>query len=89
MVTPEEIRHVARLAKLDLSAPEAERLTNELGRILEYAQALRELDADEARQDFTHVAPLPVPVRPDEPRAGLPRAEVLALAPDADAAATR
>ena len=43
-ITSEEIRHVAILARLDLTPDEQERLTGQLGRILEYMDKLNELD---------------------------------------------
>jgi aspartyl-tRNA(Asn)/glutamyl-tRNA(Gln) amidotransferase subunit C len=85
MVDRETVRHVAKLAKLRLSPEEEERLVGELGEILEYVEQLAEADArsGEARE-LTHVAPVPAPLRPDEPRPGLPRDQVLALAPASD-----
>lgn len=83
MVNPEQVRHVARLAKLRLSPEEEERLIGQLGGILEYVEQLGEDDGADA-EAATHVAPMPAPLRPDEPRPGLPREEVLALAPSAD-----
>ena len=43
-ITSEEVRHVAILARLDLTPDEQERLTGQLGRILEYMDKLGELD---------------------------------------------
>ena len=55
MVTPEEVLHVARLAKLRLSPEEIERFSGQLGRILVYVELLGELD-DEEIDEMTHVA---------------------------------
>ena len=82
MVSREEILHLARLAKLELSPVEEERLTAQLGRILDYVAQLREVD--EKADELTHVAVVAAPARGDEPRPGLPRGEVLALAPKSD-----
>ena len=82
MVTREEILHLARLAKLELSPVEEERLAAQLGRILDYVVQLREVD--EQADELTHVAVVEAPPRGDEPRPGLPRGEVLALAPKSD-----
>ena len=43
-ITSEEVRHVANLARLDLTPDEQERLTGQLDRILEYMDKLGELD---------------------------------------------
>lgn len=85
MISREEIRRVARLAKLTLSAAEEERLAPQLAQILEYVELLRGLDAEPLPADATDL-PLRDPFsRGDEPRPGLARADVLALAPAADA----
>lgn len=82
MVDREQVRHVAKLAKLRLSPEEAERLIGQLGKILDYVEQLGEERPDAV--EMTHVAPVPSRTRPDEPRPGLPRDEVLALAPASD-----
>lgn len=43
-IGPDEIRHVAQLAQLSLSAEEATAMTTEIGRILEYVHELDSLD---------------------------------------------
>jgi aspartyl-tRNA(Asn)/glutamyl-tRNA(Gln) amidotransferase subunit C len=43
-VTPEEVRHIATLARLKLSDAEIERFTRELGDIIGYVEKLREVD---------------------------------------------
>lgn len=76
----EDVAHVAALARLALSEEELDRFTGQLARVLDHA-------ADVAALDLTGVAPTahPFPVanvlRPDEPRPGLDRHEVLAQAP--------
>lgn len=84
MVTREEVLHVARLAKLALAPAEVEKFSRQLATILEYVDTLRELDGVEA-DELTHAAVVPTPLRADEPRPSLPRPEILALAPRADA----
>lgn len=46
--TPEGVAHVARLARIDLSAGEAAEFAADLARVLEAAQALEALDRDAA-----------------------------------------
>lgn len=43
-VDRDEVTRIAELAKLDLDAAEADRLTQEMNRILDYAERLRGLD---------------------------------------------
>jgi aspartyl-tRNA(Asn)/glutamyl-tRNA(Gln) amidotransferase subunit C len=69
MVSREQVRHVAKLAKLRLSPGEEERLIAQLGGILEYVEQLAEAVAQGPAPELTHVAPVSVPLRPDEPRA--------------------
>lgn len=83
MVTREEVLHVAKLAKLELAPKDVDRFVNQLGTILDYVDQLRELDQESA-EEMTHVAVVDAPLRPDVPSPSLPRAEVLALAPQTD-----
>ena len=43
-ITPEEVAHIAQLARLSLSPEEAVGMQQDLGRILEYVEMLQELD---------------------------------------------
>jgi aspartyl-tRNA(Asn)/glutamyl-tRNA(Gln) amidotransferase subunit C len=43
-ITADEVRTIARLAHLDFSPEETDRLTRELARILEYIKQLQEVD---------------------------------------------
>jgi aspartyl-tRNA(Asn)/glutamyl-tRNA(Gln) amidotransferase subunit C len=82
MITREQVLHVARLAKLELTPEEEERFSAQLGQILAYVDQLREIE-DEG-DELAHVIPVEKDLRSDEPRKCLPRPEVLALAPAAD-----
>jgi aspartyl-tRNA(Asn)/glutamyl-tRNA(Gln) amidotransferase subunit C len=79
----EDVVHVARLARLSLSEDEVERFTAQLQTVLDHA-------ADVAALDLGHLEPSshPIPVenalRPDVPRPGLARDEVLAMAPSVE-----
>jgi aspartyl-tRNA(Asn)/glutamyl-tRNA(Gln) amidotransferase subunit C len=76
----DDVVHVARLARLELSDEEIDRFTAQLRTVLEHA-------ADVAALDLSHLPPSSHPIvlenvlRPDEPRPGLDRDEVLAGAP--------
>jgi aspartyl-tRNA(Asn)/glutamyl-tRNA(Gln) amidotransferase subunit C len=52
-ITLEEVRRVARLARLALTPTEEERLTEELDKILRYVEKLNELDTSQV-EPFTH-----------------------------------
>ena len=43
-LTREDVKHVATLARLELTAEEEERLTLQLGKILDYIEKLNQLD---------------------------------------------
>jgi aspartyl-tRNA(Asn)/glutamyl-tRNA(Gln) amidotransferase subunit C len=79
----DDVAHVARLARLDLTDEELDRFTGQLAQVLAHA-------ADVASLDLSGVAPTahPLPVvnvlRPDEARPCLERAEVLAAAPEVE-----
>lgn len=83
-ITPDDVAHVARLARLALSAEEQERMARQLGRILEYVDQLRSLDLRDA-EPLTHpLADLINVFRDDEVVPGLDRETALANAPDRD-----
>ncbi len=77
-----DVDHVARLARLDLTEEERERLRTQLGVILEAAERVREVAADDV-PPTAH----PVPQRnvfrdDDEPWESLPQDRALAGAPE-------
>jgi len=79
-ITREEAEHVATLARLQLSDDELDRLTGELGEIIEHVSELAALDLDGV-EPTAHPLPLVNVLRSDEVRPSLDRAEVLAQAP--------
>lgn len=78
-VTPEEVRHVARLAHLALSDAEISQFQGELSRILEYIEQLQALDTASV-EPTSHVLPLKNVLRDDVVRPSLPPETVVALA---------
>ena len=80
-ITREEVLHVAKLARLDLSEEEVERLTQELGAILEAVGKVSELDLDDV-PPTSHPLELVNDWREDEPRPSLGLDEVFANAPE-------
>ncbi|WP_324669813.1 Asp-tRNA(Asn)/Glu-tRNA(Gln) amidotransferase subunit GatC [Geochorda subterranea] len=83
-ITPDEVRHVARLARLELSEEEVARFTRQLGEILQAARRLQELDTEGVDPTF-YPLPLRNVFRPDEVRPSLPRERVLQNAPEVEA----
>ena len=80
VITADEVRRIARLAHLDVSADDVERLTRELGDILAYVKQLEELDL-EGVPPTAHVQLDRLGLRADEPEASLPREVALREAP--------
>jgi aspartyl-tRNA(Asn)/glutamyl-tRNA(Gln) amidotransferase subunit C len=80
-ISLEQVEHVANLARLALDEKEKEQLTQQLNKILEYANQLQELDVDDV-PPTSHVLPLKNVLREDEARTWLTNEEALANAPD-------
>lgn len=76
-----DIEHVARLARLSLSEEELARFREQLGVILEHAERVREVAAEDV-PPTAHPVPTSNVFRPDEPRPGLDLEEALSNAPD-------
>ena len=80
MIDREQVLHVARLARLELSEPEVERMSAELSRVLEHIERIGELDLDGV-PPTSHVVEVSGALRADVPRPCLPREVALANAP--------
>ena len=76
-----DIEHVARLARLELTSQEKERLKEQLGLILDHAAKVGEVATADVPPTAYAIARANV-FRPDEPRQSLPREEALANAPE-------
>lgn len=83
-LTRAQVSHIAELAKLELTDPELERMTQQLSAILEYAERLNQLDTD-AIAPTASVIPNQNVMRPDVVTPSLTREQVLQNAPDTDA----
>jgi aspartyl-tRNA(Asn)/glutamyl-tRNA(Gln) amidotransferase subunit C len=81
MIDREQVLHVARLARLELSNEEVTKISGELSNILEHIEKISALDLDGV-PPTSHVVDVPNALRPDVPRPCLPREVVLAQAPD-------
>ena len=81
MIDREQVLHVARLARLRLTAEEAEQVQAELSSILKHVDKLAEIDI-EGVEPTSHVVPLENVLRDDVPRPSLDREVALEMAPD-------
>ena len=79
-ITREEVLHVAKLARLELTDDEVERLTDQLGAILEAVSKVSELDLADV-PPTSHPLELVNALAPDELRESLSLDEVFANAP--------
>jgi len=82
-ISPEEVRHVADLARLELPEDRLELFTSQLNHILVYMDKLNELDTS-GIQPTTHVVDMQNAFREDEVRESLPMEKALANAPQED-----
>ena len=80
MITREDVLHVAKLARLELSDEEVERMREQLSAILEAVGKVSELDL-EGVEPTAHPLDLVNVFAEDEPRPSLAREEALANAP--------
>jgi aspartyl-tRNA(Asn)/glutamyl-tRNA(Gln) amidotransferase subunit C len=76
-----DIDHVARLARLELTADETARLREQLGAILEHAAKVGEVAADDV-PPTAYAIPRSNVLRPDDARDPLSVEDVLANAPE-------
>lgn len=76
-----DVEHVAKLARLNLTEEERETFTGQLNAILKYAEKLNELDTEEV-EPTTHVLHLSNVMREDEVRESLSQEKVFRNAPE-------
>ena len=84
-ITMAEVEHVARLARLQISAEEKENLTEQMNRILLYMEKLNELNTTGV-EPTSHVIDLNNAFRVDAVKESLPREQTLENAPEANEA---
>ncbi|MGH7320322.1 MAG: Asp-tRNA(Asn)/Glu-tRNA(Gln) amidotransferase subunit GatC [Candidatus Rokuibacteriota bacterium] len=80
-ISLDEVEHVARLARLELSPEDKERMRSQLDAILGYMEKLRQVDTIGV-EPTTHVVPLLNVMREDEVRPSYPVEAMLANAPE-------
>src|SRR3954470_12320951 len=84
MLSREDVLHVARLARLELTDNEVERFGGELSKVVDWIGKIGELGDLEGVPPTSHVVAIENRFREDEPRPSLPREVALAQAPDTD-----
>ena len=82
-LTPEQVRHVAKLARLALPEETLATFTTQLGSILQYVEQLRQADVAGV-EPLAHAVRLTNVLRDDVPTPALPTAAALQNAPDTD-----
>ncbi len=81
MLDSAQVLHVARLARLEFTDVEIEKLAGELSKVLDHIEKISELDLDGVKPT-SHVVDVVNALRPDDPEPSLPREVALASAPD-------
>jgi aspartyl-tRNA(Asn)/glutamyl-tRNA(Gln) amidotransferase subunit C len=81
VIDRDQVLHVAKLARLELSDEEVDQMATELSGILEHVDRISELDL-EGVEPTSHVVELENVLRADEPTPSLERDAALANAPD-------
>src|SRR5262245_15937582 len=80
-LTPDQVRWIAHLARLELTDAELALFAPQLGAIVGYFDLLREVDVTGV-EPLAHALPLANVFRDDEPAESLPVEQALANAPD-------
>lgn len=82
-LSPEEVRRVAHLARIELAEEEVEQLAGQLSAVLAWAGALERVDVSGV-EPTAHAIPVTNVLRPDRVRPSLPREAALQNAPDTE-----
>ena len=82
-ISPADVAHVARLARMDITEDELTLFAEQLGAVLEHANDIAGLDIAGV-PPTAHPLPISNVFRDDEPHQSLDRDEVLAMAPEAE-----
>ncbi len=82
-ISKEEVRHIAKLARLEFTEEEEEVLAGDMSRILDYMDMLNELDTSKV-EPMTHVLDLAHVVRTDSVEKRISQEDALKNAPDTD-----
>jgi aspartyl-tRNA(Asn)/glutamyl-tRNA(Gln) amidotransferase subunit C len=83
MISKETVRHIAKLARLRLSAQEEDTYTEQLGKILDYVAELQSVDTT-GTQPAAHVLPVNNIMRDDQVQTRHSQDQILKEAPDVE-----
>jgi aspartyl-tRNA(Asn)/glutamyl-tRNA(Gln) amidotransferase subunit C len=83
MLSRDQVLHVARLARLELTEDEMERFAGELSNVLEHIEKISELGDLAEVEPTSHVVAVENALRADEPRPSMRLETALQSAPDA------
>jgi aspartyl-tRNA(Asn)/glutamyl-tRNA(Gln) amidotransferase subunit C len=83
MLSRDQVLHVAKLARLELTEEELERFAGELSKVLDHIEKINELGDLADVPPTSHVVNVENALRADEPRPSIPRETALESAPDA------
>jgi aspartyl-tRNA(Asn)/glutamyl-tRNA(Gln) amidotransferase subunit C len=83
VLSRDQVLHVARLARLELTDEEIERFGSELSKVLDWVETIEQLGDLENVKPTSHVVEVENVLRADEPRPSLPVEKALESAPDA------
>ena len=83
MLSRDQVLHVAKLARLELTDADVERLSGELSKVLDHIEKISELGDLVGVEPTSHVVQVENALRADVPRPSWPRDAVLEAAPDA------
>ena len=75
-----DLSRAVKLARIELTPEEEQRLAPQLGEVLQYVEKLNELDVSDV-EPTAHATPLSNVMRADEPRESLSQEEALRNAP--------
>ena len=82
-ITEDNVRHVAKLSRLNLTEEEIHRFTEQLGAVLQHIDQLSEVDVENV-EPLAHPMHVTNVLREDQEQAGWPNEAMLANAPDKD-----
>lgn len=82
-ITSDDVKHVAHLAKLNLTESEIDAYTRQLGNILTYMEKLNQLDTADVKP-LSHVMEVTNAFREDDTQSSLDREKALENAPETD-----
>lgn len=81
MLSSDQVLHVARLARLELTPEEVERFGGELSKVLDHIELIGQLELEDV-PPTSHVVDVENALRADEPRPSMSVEQALASAPD-------